>query len=60
MCVRPGMRNPGTGLLGNTLDVDTATWVRQDSGIGAGLDSFYEYLLKVLVIVPPFRSPSVP
>lgn len=41
------MRHPLTGLLGNTLDVDTKTWVRRDSGIGAGLDSFYEYLLKV-------------
>jgi Glycosyl hydrolase family 47 len=42
-----GMRNEATGLLGNTLDVDTRAWVRHDSGVGAGLDSFYEYLLKV-------------
>lgn len=42
-----GMRDPGTGLLGNTLHVDSAEWLRKDSGIGAGIDSFYEYLLKV-------------
>ncbi|KAK9856425.1 hypothetical protein WJX84_012362 [Apatococcus fuscideae] len=41
-----GMRSTTTGLLGNTLDVDTLTWVRVDGGVGAGIDSFYEYLLK--------------
>ena len=41
------MRDPGTGLLGNTLHTDHAEWLRKDSGIGAGIDSFYEYLLKV-------------
>lgn len=41
------MRDPGTGLLGNTLHTDNAEWLRKDSGIGAGIDSFYEYLLKV-------------
>ena len=45
--VLAGMRSPQTGLVGNTLDVDTRTWVRTDSSIGAGIDSFYEYLLKV-------------
>lgn len=39
------------GLAGNTLDVDGPTWERRDSGIGAGIDSYYEYLLKVLVAV---------
>ena len=40
------MRSPA-GLLGNTLNVDTGAWVRRDSGVGAGIDSYYEYLLKV-------------
>ncbi len=35
------------GLVGNTLDVDLGTWKRTDSGVGAGVDSYYEYLLKV-------------
>jgi hypothetical protein len=34
-------------LVGNTLDVDSGRWVRKDAGVGAGVDSFYEYLLKV-------------
>ena len=35
------------GLHGNTLNVDVPAWERHDSGTGAGIDSFYEYLLKV-------------
>jgi len=41
------MRSGKTGLLGNTLNVDNMQWVRFDASIGAGTDSFYEYLLKV-------------
>ena len=47
------MRDPGTGLLGNTLHTDDAEWSRKDSGIGAGIDSFYEYLLKVAYLHCP-------
>lgn len=32
--------------MGNTINVDTGVWSRRDSGVGAGVDSFYEYLLK--------------
>ncbi len=42
-------RSPTLGLPGNTVDCDSGGWVRGDSGIGAGLDSYYEYLLKVLL-----------
>jgi hypothetical protein len=35
------------GLVGNTLDVDKGSWKRLDAGVGAGVDSYYEYLLKV-------------
>ncbi|CAL8470523.1 g10065 [Coccomyxa elongata] len=41
-----GIRSTVTGLVGNTLNVDTLSWVRFDASIGAGVDSFYEYLLK--------------
>lgn len=34
------------GLLGNTFHVDKGEWVRRHAGIGAGIDSYYEYLLK--------------
>lgn len=34
------------GLVGNHIDVLTKKWVAQDSGIGAGVDSYFEYLVK--------------
>ncbi|DBA72271.1 TPA: hypothetical protein ACH3X2_010653 [Trebouxia sp. C0005] len=45
-----GMRSPVTGLVGNTLHTDNQEWLRKDSGIGAGIDSFYEYLLKAYLV----------
>ncbi|KRZ76621.1 ER degradation-enhancing alpha-mannosidase-like protein 1 [Trichinella papuae] len=39
-------RNCKTGLLGNVIDIQTGDWVVTTSGLGAGMDSFYEYLLK--------------
>ena len=44
---RAEVRSTATGLPGNTLNVDTLSWARYDSSVGAGIDSFYEYLLKV-------------
>ena len=40
------LRNRATNLLGNTLDVQTGRWVDRSGGVGAGCDSFFEYLLK--------------
>ncbi|XP_020672599.1 alpha-mannosidase I MNS5 isoform X2 [Dendrobium catenatum] len=37
-------------LLGTTLDVVTGEWIEYSSGIGAGVDSFYEYLLKAYIL----------
>lgn len=34
------------GLLGNHIDVQTGRWTAQDAGIGGGVDSYYEYLVK--------------
>ncbi|CAG2180784.1 unnamed protein product, partial [Oppiella nova] len=39
-----------TGLLGNIIDVETAEWIGKMSGVGAGIDSFYEYLLKSYIM----------
>uniref|UniRef100_A0A7S4PR72 alpha-1,2-Mannosidase n=1 Tax=Guillardia theta TaxID=55529 RepID=A0A7S4PR72_GUITH len=39
-------RRSQLGLLGSHIDVNTGNWVYFDSGIGGGIDSFYEYLLK--------------
>lgn len=43
-------RAKSTGLLGNVIDVQTGEWIGRMSGVGAGLDSFYEYLLKVYIL----------
>ncbi|EQC34256.1 hypothetical protein SDRG_08458 [Saprolegnia diclina VS20] len=37
-------------LLGSTINVETGSWVHTHTGIGAGLDSFYEYLMKYYVL----------
>ncbi|XP_058227942.1 alpha-mannosidase I MNS5 [Rhododendron vialii] len=37
-------------LLGTTLDVETGEWLEYSSGIGAGVDSFYEYLIKAHIL----------
>lgn len=34
------------GLFGNHIDVQSGRWTAQDAGIGAGVDSYYEYLVK--------------
>jgi hypothetical protein len=46
-----GRRIPTTGLLGNSLGVKNGHWMLPgSSGIGAGVDSFYEYALKGAVL----------
>ncbi|CAH1443019.1 unnamed protein product [Lactuca virosa] len=44
-----GMRS-SLNLLGTTLDVATGEWIEYSSGIGAGVDSFYEYLIKAHIL----------
>nr|CAD7410524.1 unnamed protein product [Timema poppensis] len=39
------------GLLGNHVDVQTGRWTAQDAGIGAGVDSYYEYLAKGAILL---------
>ena len=41
------IRNNLTGLFGNELHNHTLEWRGKMSGLGAGLDSFYEYMIKV-------------
>jgi len=36
-------------LAGNVINIQSGKWVGFMSGLGAGLDSFYEYLLKVII-----------
>ncbi|KAM4650952.1 ER degradation-enhancing alpha-mannosidase-like protein 1 [Discoglossus pictus] len=44
------LRSNETGLLGNVVDIQTGQWVGKQSGLGAGLDSFFEYLLKSYIL----------
>jgi len=34
------------GLVGNHINVQTGVWTATDAGIGAGVDSYFEYLAK--------------
>lgn len=46
------------GLMGNHLDVSSGLWIAHDSGIGGGIDSYFEYLVKgsLLFNLPHLRS----
>jgi len=44
------LRDKTTGLIGNVLNLEKGTWENSMSGIGAGIDSYYEYLLKSFVL----------
>ncbi|TNM86604.1 hypothetical protein fugu_006834 [Takifugu bimaculatus] len=39
------------GLVGNHIDVQSQKWVAQDAGIGAGVDSYFEYLVKGAIML---------
>lgn len=39
-------RSKTTGLVGETINVETGAWVSPTSHVGGGIDSFYEYLIK--------------
>ncbi|KAL4116401.1 hypothetical protein PRIC2_011855 [Phytophthora ramorum] len=43
-------RRSDIDLLGSAIDVGSGEWVHAHGGIGAGLDSFFEYLLKYHLI----------
>ncbi|XP_072930497.1 ER degradation-enhancing alpha-mannosidase-like protein 3 isoform X6 [Epargyreus clarus] len=44
-------RHRTTELMGTTIDVHSGDWVRKDSGVGAGIDSYYEYCLKAYILL---------
>ncbi|XP_066147038.1 ER degradation-enhancing alpha-mannosidase-like protein 2 [Euwallacea fornicatus] len=39
------------GLFGNHIDTKTGKWTAQDSGIGSGIDSYFEYLVKGSILL---------
>lgn len=44
-------RHRSTDLVGTVLNVETGEWVRRESGVGAGSDSYYEYLMKAYILL---------
>nr|BAN20892.1 mannosyl-oligosaccharide alpha-1,2-mannosidase, putative [Riptortus pedestris] len=46
-----GLRHRGSGLMGAVLDVESGRWVRRESGVGAGIDSYYEYCFKAYILL---------
>lgn len=40
-------RRSRLGLVGASMDVQSSAWVHKEATIGPGIDSYYEYLLKV-------------
>lgn len=50
------LRHRGTDLMGSVLNVNSGDWVRRDSGVGAGIDSYYEYCLKAYILLGKNKS----
>uniref|UniRef100_A0A7S2DSX8 alpha-1,2-Mannosidase n=1 Tax=Octactis speculum TaxID=3111310 RepID=A0A7S2DSX8_9STRA len=48
-------RRSAIGLVGSTINIDNGKWLQTHSGIGAGIDSFYEYLLKSYILFGDVR-----
>uniref|UniRef100_A0A914HBZ6 alpha-1,2-Mannosidase n=1 Tax=Globodera rostochiensis TaxID=31243 RepID=A0A914HBZ6_GLORO len=44
-------RHRGSDLMGTVLNVNSGDWIRRDAGIGAGIDSYYEYTLKAYILL---------
>nr|CAD2145078.1 unnamed protein product [Meloidogyne enterolobii] len=49
-------RNKETGLMGNIIDIQTGEWKSFMAGMGAGFDSFFEYLLKAHILFGETRE----
>ncbi|KAF7696767.1 hypothetical protein HF521_005185 [Silurus meridionalis] len=44
-------RQSGSNLVGTVINIHNGDWVRRDSGVGAGIDSYYEYLMKAYILL---------
>lgn len=44
-------RHRASDLVGTVLNIHNGDWVRRDSGVGAGIDSYYEYLYKAYILL---------
>lgn len=44
-------RHRSSDLMGTVLNIHNGDWIRRDSGVGAGIDSYYEYCLKAYILL---------
>ncbi|CAF0806229.1 unnamed protein product [Brachionus calyciflorus] len=44
-------RNIASDLVGTTINIHDGEWLNKDSSIGAGIDSYYEYLFKGYILL---------
>jgi hypothetical protein len=51
-------RRTSIGLVGAGIDAETGNWISPWTGIGAGIDSFYEYAFKSFVLLSRDNHPN--
>lgn len=51
-------RRSRLGLIGNGIDAERGSWIGPHSGIGAGMDSFFEYALKSHILLSGQGMPN--
>lgn len=51
-------RRSEIGLIGNGIDAERGSWIGPHSGIGAGMDSFFEYALKSHILLSGNSMPN--
>ncbi|EDQ92960.1 uncharacterized protein MONBRDRAFT_13474 [Monosiga brevicollis MX1] len=44
-------RGSPSDLVGTTINISSGAWHRTDAGVGAGVDSYYEYLFKAFMLL---------
>lgn len=44
-------RHRSSDLMGTVINVQNGDWIRRESGVGAGIDSYYEYVLKAYILL---------
>ncbi|PFH56549.1 hypothetical protein XA68_16342 [Ophiocordyceps unilateralis] len=51
-------RRSDIGLIGNGIDAEHGVWIGPHAGIGAGMDSFFEYALKSHILLSGHEMPN--
>lgn len=44
-------RQKESDLVGTVINIHNGEWIRRESGVGAGIDSYYEYLMKAYILL---------